>query len=230
VVRLITYFELHDSPYLILEPCDQNLRYEIAQYKRGLHAPKVKRIILQIVLGLNHCHSKRYIHCDLCPESILIAKNGVVKIANFDHAIAHTQSESSNNSSNTSFKSNNNSDEPEDANKPAIHMAYTAPEILVGSSCIEFAADIWSLGAVTCELLKGKPLWCELTKKDQLQQIQDALGPLPSQRHFCLPKLLESFEPSGDWSNLREFLPRIPEDAFSFISVSIKQQIFPSIP
>jgi dual specificity tyrosine-phosphorylation-regulated kinase 1 len=55
---------------------------------------------------------------------------------------------------------------------------YRAPEVILGVrySC---EIDMWSLGCILAELYTGQPLFCGQSEVEQIDAIQEVLGPLP---------------------------------------------------
>lgn len=55
---------------------------------------------------------------------------------------------------------------------------YRAPELLIGDSHYDSKIDIWAIGCVAGELMRGEPIWPGKTDLDQLNLIQKSLGRL----------------------------------------------------
>ncbi|MEW5318671.1 MAG: hypothetical protein WDW38_009876 [Sanguina aurantia] len=90
--------------------------------------------VAQVVLALEHLHSKGIAYRDLKPENLLIAKDGYVKLADFGFAkTVHTRT----------FTVCGTPD-------------YLAPEVIKGQGHSTFV-DWWSLGCVVHEMLSGFP-------------------------------------------------------------------------
>ena len=53
---------------------------------------------------------------------------------------------------------------------------YRAPEILLGSNKYSFPVDMWSLGCIFAEMLRGKPLFAGTSTLNQLEKICEAVG------------------------------------------------------
>lgn len=112
---------------------------------------------MQILLGMEHCHSKRVFHRDLKPQNILVTNNGEIKLADFGlgkifgipfHTITHE----------------------------VETLWYRAPEILLGVKIYSLPIDVWSIGCVFAELLIGHPLFHGDSEIDQIYKIFQFFG------------------------------------------------------
>lgn len=59
---------------------------------------------------------------------------------------------------------------------------YRAPELLIGDSHYDSKIDIWAIGCVAGELMRGEPIWPGKTDLDQLNLIQKSLGRLTNEQ------------------------------------------------
>ncbi|CAK8562406.1 unnamed protein product [Lathyrus sativus] len=91
-----------------------------------------------IVEGLNHIHSKGFVHCDIKLQNILVFHDGEIKIADFGLA----------------RKSGEEQSRFECRGTPL----FMSPES-VNNGEYESPADIWSLGCAVVEMVTGKPAW-----------------------------------------------------------------------
>ena len=104
----------------------------------GPDLPKVRAIVSQVASGLRALHRKGFLHLDLKPGNILINAAGTVKLIDFGSIqTAELDAES------------NVTAAPHGGTKD-----YSAPELLSGQRPGNLA-DLYSLGAVTYELLTG---------------------------------------------------------------------------
>lgn len=55
---------------------------------------------------------------------------------------------------------------------------YRAPELLVGDTAYGTAVDVWAIGCVFAELIRGDALWTGRSDVDQLYLIRRTLGDL----------------------------------------------------
>ena len=96
----------------------------------------VRFITAQLVLALEHLHSKSLIYRDLKPENILIGDDGCIKLADFGFIKRLAPWERTYTFCGT----------PE----------YMAPEIIAGGGYAH-SVDFWALGIMMFELLYGRP-------------------------------------------------------------------------
>lgn len=190
LVRLIDfYYTVTRELYLVYELCwtdMHSLLYSHAS-KRGFTQEIVLGITYQVVIGLQWLHRFQLVHRDLKPSNILMTFNGIIKLCDFG--------------------SSTNYDSPTRQYSPVrVTLRYRAPELLVGSTSYGPAIDMWALGCVMMELLRGRS-WMDLyvyrqqcqratrasnsgdgiiddvpvpepTALEQLQYICDHLGPI----------------------------------------------------
>lgn len=125
--------------------------YHVTEYFEGrtlqqwmLDNPKpeleaVRSIVEQVALGLRAMHRKDVLHLDLKPGNIMINAQGLVKIIDFGSSQAASWQD-------------------EAGRKTAVPQGtadYSAPEHLAGAPASNLS-DIYSLGAISYEMLTGK--------------------------------------------------------------------------
>lgn len=125
----------------------------------GLNMGLIRRIAIQLVIGLKHIHSTGFIHCDLKPENVLFKafNKSIVKIADFglachQDAVVYSYIQS---------------------------RFYRAPEVILEAGYSN-KIDIWSLGCILFELYNGTPLFSGFDETDQLHRIIETLGKVPT--------------------------------------------------
>ncbi|OQR91891.1 protein kinase [Achlya hypogyna] len=137
---------------------------------------KAKFYIAEMVLAIEHLHSKGIIHRDLKPENVLISAEGHVKLTDFGLA-----------------KQVNDGDE---VFTFCGTQEYMAPEMILGNGYTS-AVDWWSLGALAHEMLTGRPPFEAKNKnrKELHKKILTAKLTLPrwlsQDAHSLLKSLLE---------------------------------------
>ena len=83
--------------------------------------------------GAEVCHAYRFIHRDLKPQNILIARDGRLKLADFGLARVYNA--------------------PLGAyTHEVVTLWYRAPELLLGSRHYATAVDVWAVGCIFAEV------------------------------------------------------------------------------
>ena len=100
---------------------------------------QIKRMVLQLLSGVEYMHSHFTMHRDLKLSNLLLSASGVVKIADFGLARVFSN--------------------PLDQYTPkVVTLWYRAPELLLGSSSSYHSAiDIWSAPAPSAALCPQQP-------------------------------------------------------------------------
>lgn len=126
---------------LVLEYMESGSLIDFVWAAGVLNEDLAKRIFKQILNGLKHTHEHKVVHWDIKGANILLDKNLNAKISDFGIA-----------------KNKDKENESEEAENTLVGTPYwMAPEIIQGKKSIDFASDIWSLGATLIEALTGKP-------------------------------------------------------------------------
>jgi len=153
-----------NSPY-VLKPCLQTRKrsylYVVTEYIEGqtltqwmIDNPKpdmetVREITEQIAKGLLAFHRQEMLHQDLRPENIMIDSAGMVKIIDFGATKVAGLMEISS---------------PIERDNILGTAQYTAPEYFIGEQGSS-RSDLFSLGVITYQMLKGKlPYGAEVAK------------------------------------------------------------------
>ncbi len=177
IVRLIDY-RVKPTPMLILEYCELGDLSRLLSISGRLDPRVVLEIMIPIVsaLAVAHNHKPPIIHRDIKPSNILLTRDYVPKLTDFNIAkIMSTVSESS--------------------RTKAYTEAYAAPEQLrTGDSKLPPPGpytDIWSIGVVMYEMLTArKPYNPEELKQKDLDKIEKPEP--PSKYNKQVPKELDN--------------------------------------
>ncbi|MCO5609936.1 hypothetical protein L7F22_064171 [Adiantum nelumboides] len=101
---------------------------------------KVKCYHRQLILGLEHCHTRGVLHRDIKGSNLLLDNFGLLKIDDFGLA--------------TFFRP--------DKNQPStirvVTLWYQPPELLLGATDYGTGVDLWSMGCILTKLSTGKPI------------------------------------------------------------------------
>jgi serine/threonine-protein kinase len=126
--------------YFVMEYVDGDTVYEQIAEKKMLSEEEALPIIRQVALALMHAHEVGFIHRDIKPKNIMIAKNGDVKLADLGLARALDDQVAA---------------EAEQGRAYGTPY-YISPEQIRGKKNITPAADIYGLGATLYHMVTGK--------------------------------------------------------------------------
>ncbi|XP_026477220.1 extracellular signal-regulated kinase 2-like [Ctenocephalides felis] len=163
-------------------------------------------IMYQMLSATRYIHSGNVIHRDQKPSNVLLDSSCRAKIADFGLARS------------VNHKDNMDGEmevDPTLTNYVATRW-YRAPEILTASKKYTKCVDMWSLGCILGEMLRGKPLFQGNSTINQVEKIMAAL-PTPSQEDIIsvcsgYGSALVSTQPTPDRS-LHSLMEGYPEDA-----------------
>ena len=132
------------TPYLVTELLEgSTLRMHLG---RPLPTDRALEYASQIARGLSAAHGKGIVHRDLKPENIFLEHSGRVKVLDFGVAKAVMPAEGS------------GSDTESTLTGPGLvvgTIGYMSPE-QVACKPVDHRSDVFSLGAVLCEMLTGR--------------------------------------------------------------------------
>lgn len=205
LINLIEVFRRKRRLHLVFDYCELTVLDVIEKYENNCPLNLIKKIIWQTVNGINYCHMHNCIHRDIKPENILINQAGVVKLCDFGFARSLSGLRSSQMQMSTivggkvhdplAAKESNRISESvankENQDRQALteYVAtrwYRAPELLIGDTHYGIKIDIWAIGCVTAELMRGEPLWPGKTDYHQLSMIMSSLGQLTTSQMYTL--------------------------------------------
>jgi len=151
VVSIHKIIDNQDCIYVVMEYCPEgDLFKNITEC--GMYVGKdelAKRVFLQILDAVEHCHNLGIFHRDLKPENILVSNRGeTVKLADFGLATSNIQSE----------------------DYGCGSTFYMSPECLDHSSRRPFyycaPNDVWGLGVILVNLTCGRNPWKQASYED----------------------------------------------------------------
>ncbi|KAJ8963483.1 hypothetical protein NQ318_018966 [Aromia moschata] len=167
LVNLIEVFRRKRRLHLVFEFCERTVLNELERYPRGCPEILCQQIIKQTLQAVEYCHQHGCIHRDIKPENILLTGMGVVKLCDFGFARMLNPGENYTDYVATRW--------------------YRAPELLVGDTQYGTPVDVWAIGCVLAELIKGEALWPGKSDVDQLYMIRCTVGDL-------LPRHMQAFK------------------------------------
>jgi serine/threonine protein kinase len=184
VVSLVKILDTADCTYVIIEYCPEgDLFTNITE--RGHYVGNdnlARRVFLQLLDAVEHCHSLGIYHRDLKPENVLVTNGGLtVKLADF--GLATTEAITSDFGCGSTF--------------------YMSPECQQSSprntSCYASAPnDVWSLGVILVNLTCGRNPWKRASPSDSTfraylkdPRMLRTILPLTSELDFILRLIFE---------------------------------------
>ncbi|GAB5584307.1 mitogen-activated protein kinase 15 isoform X3 [Prionailurus iriomotensis] len=185
IIRLLDVIRAENDRdiYLVFESMDTDLNAVICK-GRLLKDVHKRFIMYQLLRATKFIHSGGVIHRDQKPSNILLDASCLVKLCDFGLARPLGGL-------------------PEGPEGPALtdYVAtrwYRAPEVLLSSSWYTPGVDMWSLGCVLGEMLRGRPLFPGTSTLHQLELILETIPP-PSKEG-----------PPGSQLKLQRLSPALP--------------------
>ncbi len=149
-----------DKVYMVMEHFETDLKSLMQnRLKQGDHfiTAEVKCLMQQLLSGVAHLHEHWYIHRDIKSSNVLYGSGGRLAICDFGLARKY-----------------------EYPLRPYTHVVvtlwYRGPELLLGCRVYGPALDMWSVGCMMGELLRGEPLFQGKGEVDQLSKVFSVLG------------------------------------------------------
>uniref|UniRef100_A0A1B0GAM6 Stress-activated protein kinase JNK n=4 Tax=Glossina TaxID=7393 RepID=A0A1B0GAM6_GLOMM len=138
--------------YLVMELMDANLCQVI---QMDLDHDRMSYLLYQMLCGIKHLHSAGIAHRDLKPSNIVVKADCTLKILDF--GLARTAG--------TTFM----------MTPYVVTRYYRAPEVILGMGYKE-NVDIWSVGCIMGEMIRGGVLFPGTDHIDQWNKIIEQLG------------------------------------------------------
>ncbi|XP_006138263.1 mitogen-activated protein kinase 9 isoform X2 [Pelodiscus sinensis] len=158
IINLLNVFtpqkslEEFQDVYLVMELMDANLCQVIHM---ELDHERMSYLLYQMLCGIKHLHSAGIIHRDLKPSNIVVKSDCTLKILDF--GLARTAC--------TNFM----------MTPYVVTRYYRAPEVILGMGYKE-NVDIWSVGCIMGELVKGCVIFQGTDHIDQWNKVIEQLG------------------------------------------------------
>ncbi|GAV06879.1 hypothetical protein RvY_16793 [Ramazzottius varieornatus] len=164
--------------YLVFEYLPTDL-HALIKAKNGLQDVHIRYIMAQLFRTVYFIHSANVIHRDLKPANILLTHPCEIRVADF--GLARSLSDPGDDFQNGNL-----------TNYVATRW-YRSPEILLGSKRYTKGVDIWSLGTILAEMLRGRPLFTGENTIEQINFIRGAMSePTTDDLHYCDTSLVRS--------------------------------------
>lgn len=162
-MSLLEVFRRKRRLHLVFEFCEHTVLHELERNPQGCSDNLTKQITYQTLNGVAYCHAQGCLHRDIKPENILLTAQGQVKLCDFGFARMLSPGENYTDYVATRW--------------------YRAPELLVGDVQYGTPVDVWAIGCVFAELIRGTALWPGRSDVDQLYLIRKTIGDLLPRHH-----------------------------------------------
>jgi 3-phosphoinositide dependent protein kinase-1 len=144
IIKIAFSFQDEQRLYLILELAPNGMLLDYI-HGRCIDLEAVRHYMAEIVLALEHLHSKAIVHRDLKPENLLLDEKMHIKITDFGTA-KWLKGPPPTSPSGAPLERKNSFPGSEE---------YVSPELL-GEDEVTEASDLWALGVILYQLLVGK--------------------------------------------------------------------------
>ena len=149
--------------YASFEKMESDLANAIKIEPAVLQPVHIKFIVYQMLKALKYIHSANLIHRDLKPSNILIDSTCRVKLCDFGLVRSIADAEA--------------------AHQQGRHLTdyvatrwYRSPEVLLGSTRYSKSSDIWSVGLIAAEMIRGRALFPGGSTMNQIERILEYTG------------------------------------------------------
>ena len=175
VVQVYDFGDIEGVPYFTMEYIEGG---NLAQRLTGVPepAPQAAQLIAVLAGAVQAAHQAGIVHRDLKPGNVLLTEDGTPKISDFGVA---RRFDSSAGLTRTGT--------------PIETPSYMAPELLTGNAqAVGPAVDIYALGAMLYELLRGRPPFRAETAPKTLLQVISREPVAPSRLNAKVPRDLQT--------------------------------------
>ncbi|XP_039701953.1 mitogen-activated protein kinase 15 isoform X4 [Pteropus medius] len=164
IIRLLDVIRAENDKdiYLVFESMDTDLDAVIRK-GRLLGDVHKRYIFYQLLQATSFIHSGRVIHRDQKPSNVLLDASCQVKLCDFGLARC--------------LCGPREGPEGQALTEYVATRWYRAPEVLLSSSWYTPGVDMWSLGCILGEMLRGRPLFPGTSTLHQLELVLDAVPP-----------------------------------------------------
>jgi serine/threonine-protein kinase len=159
IVTVFDTGEDDEGPFIVLELIEGPTLADRLAETRPLDPATVVDIVSQVASALDHAHAQGVVHRDIKPANVILEPGGRARLADF--GIARTIEDPATIT---------------DSGELVGTITYLAPEILSGQPATPLS-DVYSLGAVSYELLAGRPPYQAETPAALLDAVRRGVPP-----------------------------------------------------
>ena len=207
--------ELRGRPYYVMPYVDGESLRQRLDTEQQLPVSDAVRIATEVASALDYAHRHGVIHRDIKPENILL-HDGSAIVADFGIALAVTQAGG------------------QRITQSGLSLgtpSYMSPEQAMGERTITARSDIYSLGAVTYEMLSGEPPFTGPTVQavvarvmtEQPRALTAQRRNVPPQVEAAVARALEKV-PADRFASAHEFAQALSNSSFTLSGDSTSQR------
>ncbi|KAI9488922.1 kinase-like domain-containing protein [Zychaea mexicana] len=145
------------SIYMVFPYMDHDLAGLLENPSVRLTTPQIKTYVKQLLEGTAYLHHNKILHRDIKAANLLINNEGILQIADFGLARGIE-------------------DEDKEYTSCVVTRWYRPPELFLGERRYTSAIDMWGVGCIVGELLRGRPILQGTDDTDQLRRIFHLCG------------------------------------------------------
>ena len=122
-----------------------------------LSVDEVRSYLTQILAAVAFLHANDIIHANLAPSHILVGQNGLIELISFEYARA------------PALRGRDN----------LLYMGFLwvqPPELILDNDSYSTAVDMWSVGCLMAEMLRGRTLFPGMSKIELVQLQFELMG------------------------------------------------------
>ena len=122
-----------------------------------LSVDEVRSYLTQILAAVAFLHANDIIHANLAPNHILVGQNGLIELISFEYARA------------PALRGHDN----------LLYMGFLwvqPPELILDNDSYSTAIDMWSVGCLMAEMLRGRTLFPGMSKIELVQLQFELMG------------------------------------------------------
>ncbi|KAJ3338405.1 3-phosphoinositide dependent protein kinase-1 [Gonapodya sp. JEL0774] len=149
VVRLYYTFQDQSSLYFVLDYAKNGDMLELIRKYGSFDIPTTRFFVAEVIVALEYIHGRNVIHRDLKPENILVGEDMHIMLTDFGTAKVLNVPEGPSDSG-------TEKNDKKKANSFVGTAEYVSPELL-SDKLASKASDFWALGALTYQMLCGRP-------------------------------------------------------------------------
>lgn len=171
LIKFYYSFQTENKLFFVLEYCPAGELFNLLQKRKRFSEEQARFYSAQMVLAIEHMHTKDIIYRDLKPENVLLDKSGYIRLTDFG-------------------LSRMNAGPNEDVKSICGTPEYMAPEILMKLGYGK-AIDWWTLGCIIYEMTVGLPPFYCNDRNELFERIKYSNPKYPSSISPQLRSLLE---------------------------------------